>query len=111
MSRYSKNWMEVWFFIMLAIGLIIAVSAPSAVTGYIIVTLSGTAAGRLVYRRKDDIQFPYLVIILGFFIGYVVGSYYGSRLLTAFLFIAGFVLGYKLFEKQLIKDVRMSKLF
>jgi len=106
MFQYYKNWMEFWFFVIMVIGFIIALLAPSAVIGYFIAFVSGMFAGRLIYERKNKIQFPYFMIIAGFVIGYLIGVYYGSRRIVILLFVIGAVLSYKVYDKKILKDTR-----
>jgi len=98
--------MEFWFFVIMVIGFIIALLAPSAVIGYFIAFVSGMFAGRLIYERKNKIQFPYFMIIAGFVIGYLIGVYYGSRRIVILLFVIGAVLSYKVYDKKVLKDTR-----
>jgi len=106
MFQYYKNWMEFWFFVIMVIGFITALLAPSAVIGYFIALVSGMFAGRLIYERKNKIQFPYFMIIAGFVIGYLIGVYYGSRRIVILLFVIGAVLSYKIYDKKILKDTR-----
>ena len=106
MLDFHKNWMEFFFFLIVIIGVLIALSSPSAVISYIIIFLSGMFAGRLIYERKDKIQFPYFMIIAGFVIGYLVGVYYGNRRIAIALFVLGAVLSYNLYNKKILRDVR-----
>ena len=88
------------------IGVFIALLAPSATISYIISFISGMFAGRLMYERKNKIKLPYLVIVLGFVIGYLIGVYYGSRKLVIILFVIGAVLSYALYDNKILKDTR-----
>lgn len=106
MFQFYKNWMEFFFFVLMVVGVIIALAAPSAVISYIIIFLSGMFAGRLIYERRDKIQFPYLMIIAGFVVGYLIGVWYGNRIVVIVLFVVGAILSYKLYEKKILKDVR-----
>ena len=90
----------------MVIGFIIALLAPSAVISYVIAFFSGMFAGRLIFERKNKMQFPYFMIIVGFVIGYLVGVYYGSRRVVIVLFVIGAVLSYKLYDKKILRDTR-----
>ena len=103
---FYKNWMEFFFFVLIVIGIIISLSAPSAAVSYAIIFVSGLFAGRLIYERKNKIKFPYLIIVLGFAIGYLIGVYYGSRKIAIILFVIGAVLSYALYDKKILKDTR-----
>ena len=106
MFDFYKNWFESFFLALVVIGILVALAAPSAVISYIVIFLSGIFAGRLIYERKNKIQFPYFMIIAGFVIGYLIGVYYGSRRVVIALFVIGAVLGYKLFDKKILKDTK-----
>src|SRR3989344_8521496 len=106
MFQFYKNWMEFFFFVLMIIGVIIALTAPSAIISYIIIFLSGMFAGRLIYEKKNKIQFPYFMIIAGFVIGYLIGVYYGSRRIVIALFVIGAILSYKFYDKKILKDIR-----
>lgn len=106
MFEFYKNWMEFFFVVLMVIGILIALSAPSAVISYIIIFLAGMFAGRLIYERKNKIQLPYFMIIAGFVVGYLIGVYYGSRRIMIALFVIGAVLSYKLYDKKILRDTR-----
>ena len=90
----------------MVIGFITALLAPSAIISYFIAFVSGMFAGRLIYERKNKIQFPYFMIIAGFVIGYLIGVYYGSRRVVIALFVIGAILSYKLYDKKILRDTR-----
>ena len=104
MLDFYKNYYEYLFFALVVIGIVVALLAPSAVISYAVIFLSGIFAGRLLYSRKNKTQFPYLMVIAGFVIGYLIGVYYGSRRIAIALFAIGAVVGYKLFDKKILKD-------
>ena len=106
MFQLYKNWMEFLFFVLMVVGIFIALSAPSAFISYVIILLCGIFAGRLIYGRKNKMQFPYIMIIAGFVIGYLIGVYYGSRRVVILLFVIGAILGYKIFDKKILKDIK-----
>ena len=102
---FFKNWAEFFFFVLMVIGFIISMIAPSAVISYIVIFLSGMIGGRLLYHRRKKLTFPYYLIIIGFLIGYVIGTYYGSRKVVIILFILGVLFSYHLHKKGYIRDV------
>lgn len=106
MFEFYRNWMEFFFFVLMVIGILIALAAPSAFISYIIIFLAGMFAGRLIYERKRMIQLPYFLIIAGFVIGYLIGAYYGSRRMIIILFVIGAVLSYKMYDKKILRDTR-----
>ena len=106
MTEFYKNWMEFFFLVLMVIGILVALTAPSAVISYIIIFLAGMFAGRLLYEKRNKVQFPYLMIVAGFVIGYLLGVYYGSRRVVIVLFVIGVVLSYKLYDKKILSDTR-----
>ena len=100
-----KSWAEFFFFVLMVIGFIIALFAPSAIISYTVIFLSGMIAGRLLYDRKHKMTFPYYIIIVGFLIGYLLGTYYGSRKIVIILFVLGALFSYHLCNKGYLKDL------
>ncbi|MBD3310624.1 hypothetical protein GF351_05385 [Candidatus Woesearchaeota archaeon] len=97
------NWAELLAFCLLIIGFIFSASAGSAVISYIVIFLCGMAAGRLWYRQKNNLKFPWFLALMGFLLGYVIGSFYGSKRVIILLFIIGAILSYYLHAKEIIK--------
>ena len=106
MFEFYKNWMEFFFIVLMILGILAALASPSAVISYFIIFFVGMFAGRLIYERKNKVQFPYFMIIAGFIIGYLIGVYYGSRMIVIALFVIGAILGYKLYDKKILKDIK-----
>lgn len=102
---YWSDWAEFFFFILLFIGLIFGALSPSAVITYLVGFFAGMMAGRLLYERKNKGRAPYLLIIIGFVMGYVIGTFHGSRQITFLLFIFGAAFGYYLFDKKIVRDI------
>ena len=103
---FFKSWVEFFFFVLMVMGLILSIwaSSYSAFISYIVVFLSGIIGGRILYERKGKLTLPYYIIILGFLIGYLIGTYYGSRKVVIVLFVLGVLLSYHLYNKGYIKD-------
>ena len=102
---FFKSWAEFFFFVLMIIGFIIALLAPSAVISYLVVFLSGMIGGRLLYERKKKLTIPYYIILTGFLIGYLIGTYYGSRKVVIILFVLGILISYHLHNKGYIRDL------
>jgi len=105
-GRYYRNWAEIFFFILLVIGFLLSLATPSAVLSYALIFVAGMMGGRLIYERKDKLQFPYYLMIIGFLIGYILGAFYGNRNVIIILFVLGGFLSYILHDKGYIRDVR-----
>ncbi|MBN2567091.1 hypothetical protein JXB02_03355 [Candidatus Woesearchaeota archaeon] len=100
---YWKNWAETYAIVLLIIGFVISLAAGSAVMSYIIIFLSGMFAGRLMYFRKRKLNFPFYLIIIGFLLGYLLGSFYGRKDIIIICFILGFILSYYLHEQKYLE--------
>ncbi len=98
-----KNWMEYLLLVFMVVGIILALAAPSAIISYIIILISGIFAGKILQIRKNAVQFPFVMIIIGFVIGYAIGAYYGSRRMIIVLFVVGALAGYRLYDKGFLK--------
>lgn len=109
-DAYFEYWPEIIFFILLVIGFVLSVSLgyslPSAIIAYITSLLSGTMAGRLIFERKHKMKFPYFLMIIGFLIGYLMGTKYGEKSVILILFFIGGILGFYLRDKEFFKDIR-----
>lgn len=106
MFQFYKNYMEFFFIVLMAAGLLLALLVPSAALSYALIFFAGMFAGRVIYDRKGKIVFPFLVIIAGFLFGYILGANYGGWLAIAAIFVIGTVFSYKLFDKNILKDFR-----
>jgi len=97
------SWVEYAFLVLLVLGFILAASAGSAVITYITIILIGILAARSIFKRKKGFKFPAFVILIGFLIGYIIGSFYGSRKLILVLFVAGYIFSYYIHYRKWVK--------
>ncbi len=97
----QENWVEALSVTFLVFGFILAVLLQNTLASYIAVFLSGVTAARIYYiRRYKEPILPFILIILGFFIGYFVGAFWLSRVLIFIFFFAGFGASYYLHLKK-----------
>ncbi len=104
--NYFQNWAEWWFFVLLISGFVFALFAPSAVVSYMVIFACGLIAGRMIYDRKGRGIFPYMIIIIGFLIGYLLGAYRGEREIMSVLFVLGALICYYIYDKGLLRDLK-----
>lgn len=104
---FATHWVEMLVLAFVIIGIIIAFLSPSAFISYVIIFLSGMIAGRLLWERRHNVRFTYIAIIIGFLVGFVIGSVstYGNKIVIVVLFIVGARLMYKLNEKGILSDI------
>ncbi len=106
-SGFFSHWGEVLFISILILGFILSIASPSAVISYITIFVVGIMSGRLVYERKNKLIFPYVLIIIGFIIGYILGAFYGNKLTILTLYLIGMWVGYQIYDKGVIHDLKI----
>lgn len=104
---FFRNWAEVIFLILLIIGFLFSLLAPSAVLSYLMIFAAGMIGGRLIYERRKSMVAPYVLIVIGFLIGFLIGSRYGEWKITTVLFIVGVLLSYYMHKTGIIRDIRL----
>ena len=106
-SFFFRSWAEFSFFVIMVFGFTVSIwaSSHSAAISYIVIFLSGMIAGRLLYDRKQKLTIPYYIIISGFLIGFLFGTYYGSKKVIIVLFVLGTLFSYHLYNKGYLKDL------
>src|SRR3989338_140850 len=97
------SWVEYAFLALLVLGFILAASSGSAVISYITIVLIGILAARSMYKRRKGFKFPAFVILIGFLIGYILGSFYGNRKLILVLFVIGYMVSYYIHYRKWVK--------
>jgi len=99
----AENWVEYLFFILLVFGFFLSIGSGSAVVSYFIIFFCGMMGGRLLFRLKKDLKIPWIIILVGFLIGFVMGSFYGDKKIIILSYIIGIVMSYYLHDKGLLK--------
>ena len=97
--NFYKSWVEIIFFVLLITGFIFSLANPSPGFSYGIIFVMGLLCGRLLYLQKGNLLFPYIFVSMGFVIGYLIGTRYGSWLTMVVLFLAGTYASYALHEQ------------
>jgi len=103
MIKWDEQWAEAFAVFFLVLGLIVSVLLRSAYFSYLTIAFAGFLAGRLYYIKyaKEPIL-PFILIIIGFLLGYLVGSFWINRFLVLILFALGFALSYYLHMKDIL---------
>lgn len=104
-GSYFESWPEMWFLLLLVLGLISAIAAPNNAFLYTISFLAGVMAGRVWHQRRKMMHIPHLLIIIGALIGIFLGSLTktASRGWMFLLFIIGSIISYQLHVKGYIR--------
>jgi len=99
----QEAWAETLAMILVLIGFFVSLLLTSAVLVYIIVILAGFLAGRILYiKRFKEPIFPFILMVVGFLFGYVLGSFGASRSWTVVFFLLGIVVSYYLHMKKIL---------
>lgn len=101
--KLAKQWVDVCILFFLIIGFVVAILLTTPSLVYLTALMAGFAAARIYFLKKHtEPILPFVLIILGFLIGYLVGNFWSSRLLTLLSFSFGFGLSYFLHRKNII---------
>jgi len=107
MSRWLYDkWTEFFFFIIMLAGVIIALTARSALVSYVVILIAGIMAGRIIKGGETRLGFPIYMLITGFLVGYLIGSYQYSKVIILLLYMIGMVGSNYVFSREIIKDIR-----
>ena len=108
--KLDENWAEVIAVFFLILGFVISVLLHNAIFTFLSVIVAGLLAGRIYYlKRLLEPTFPFILIILGFFIGYLLGSFWASRLWVVIFFVVSFGLSYYLHLKGIFATFKSEK--
>jgi len=101
-GNYLTSWAEMYTILAAVLGFFLALSIKTPNLNYIVLFVAGFLGGRLMFQNKKSAPFPYFMITFGFFVGYILGSYYVSRKLLVFFAIVGVVASYYFHDKGYI---------
>ncbi len=96
---YLTSWAELYTIIVAILGFFLAVSIQAPALNYIVLFIGGFLGGRLLFQNRKATPFAYFLITFGFFLGYILGSYYVSRKLLIFFAIVAIVISYYVHDK------------
>jgi hypothetical protein len=100
---WDEQWAEALTILFLAIGFIIAILLRSAFFTYLAVIICGALAARLYYlRRYSEPVFPFILMIVGFLVGYFLGTFWASRFWILVFFLISFGVSYYLHLKKIL---------
>src|SRR3989338_1424497 len=101
--KLQYQWPELLALCFTLLGFFISILISQPGLSYFSVFVSGLLAARLYFsqRYKQPIL-PSVLIILGFLVGYVAGSFWVSRFWTIVFFLSGFALSYYIHVKGII---------
>jgi len=100
---YMHNWAELFAFLVLIIGFIISILIQNKVFNGIVAFLVGFGSGRLIFTQRRKGMFPYFLVIIGFLLGFMLGSYYMNRGIILILFVSAIIISYYIHSKGYLK--------
>jgi hypothetical protein len=108
--EWDEQWAETLAIFFLAIGFVIAILLRSAFLTYLAVVVCGSLAARLYYmRRYSEPIFPFILMIVGFLVGYFLGSFWASRIWVVIFFMIAFWVSYYLHSKEILVIFKKEK--
>ena len=108
--KFEEQWAEVLTILFLALGFVIAVLLQSALFTFLSVIIAGFLGARVYYmKRFSEPIFPFVLIIIGFLVGYLLGSFWASRLWVLVFFALSFALSYYLHLKGIFVTFKSEK--
>lgn len=101
--KIEEQWAELFVLVFLVLGFFIAVLVQSPFFSYCSILLAGLLAGRIFYIKKTtEPILPFVLIIVGFLLGYLLGGFWISRVMAFILFVIAFVVSYYLHLKKIL---------
>ena len=103
MVKWTEQWAEAFTLIFVVLGFFLGVILVNPAFSYFSIFLAGGLTGRIFYmKRFKEPILPFVLIILGFLFGYLVGSVWASRFWILVLFAVGFGTSYYLHLKKIL---------
>ena len=103
--NFSKDWAEWIGTFLLIIGLIVALIINKPIVHFIVIFIAGMISGRLWYKERKQIKFPFFLILLGLILGYSIGIIIrkGDIFAIIFTFLLGLILNYILYKTKILE--------
>ena len=99
----QEAWAETLALVFVLIGFLVSLFLTNVFMVYLVVILAGFLAGRVFYiKRFKEPIFPFILMIIGFLFGYVLGSFEASRFWITLFFAAAFTVSYYLHLKKIL---------
>jgi len=103
MIKLEEIWAETLMVIFILVGFVVSLLLANVTVIYLIVLLSGFLAGRVIYIKKfKEPIFPFVLMIIGFLFGYLLGGFGASRFWIAVFFLGSLGISYYLHLKKII---------
>ncbi|MBI2665183.1 hypothetical protein HYX12_01010 [Candidatus Woesearchaeota archaeon] len=101
--HWEDEWAEALALFFLFLGFVISVLLQNPTITYFSVFLAGVLAARIYYiKRFREPILPFILIIIGFLVGYLIGNFWTSRVWSFIFFSIGFSVSYYLHLKKIV---------
>lgn len=96
--QWKKDKEDILIIIFLIIGFIIAITLVNPIFNALMLIITGFFAGREFQAKKSRkvIIIPYIYMVAGFILGFMLGSIWINRFLAIIIFVSSFGLSYYL---------------
>lgn len=99
----EENWAEVLALLFMVLGFVVSILMFNIWLSYLSVILAGAITGRIYYMKKHtEPIFPFILIISGFLIGYLLGGVWVNRFIILILFLGSWWGSYYLHLKKIL---------
>lgn len=99
---------EYSFIGILVLGLIFSFVLDNLFTKILTIILFGILVANFKEFNKADLNFPYVLLVIGFLIGYMLAVKSGQRIVIVIFFFVGLIVG-KFLKKYLIEYLGYQK--
>lgn len=112
MNIETENWVENFAVVFIVLGFLLSILIRSPSLNYLAIILSGALAGRQFYVKKyQEPILPFLIITFFFLLGFLLASFWSSRLLVLLFFFLAAYLSYTLHVKKIITIFKSENFF
>ena len=87
---------ELAFVVFLVLGIIFTLILHNPVSQAVVIFIYGIISATLQRLRKTDLNFPYVLIVAAFVIGFLIAAKSGYKLLMLIIFVFGLFAGHLL---------------
>lgn len=103
-----EDWPESLALLLLILGFLVAMLSTSFLLQYTIIILAGLVFGRQLHRWKPHKKSSLFIIMLGFLLGYMLGSVYANRKILVAFFGIGVWAGWYIDKKKYLQTAAFT---
>jgi len=101
---FKDQWPELIAVFLLVLGFLFSISMPNPFYTYIVIFIAGLFAGRYFFSKiGKQMLFPFFLIIIGFLLGYTMGSISADRRVVLILFALAWYISHKAHKEGIVK--------